>query len=199
MSLPEGTFLSAMSYASGGVPKTSQGSYVTVSEHHGIGYELADGSVMFQFSECQNWSVAHPSQTVPPPGQQVANPILAGSDWVPLIAPLGFFGGGGSDGQTFAQPSQIVAFRDQTSVSPWTYEPYDPETPISVVRPYTFPEFDEETIPPDGTPGELIPPFPPFTDSPPLPTPIPSAALFLVSALIALMVFARRRANAEPV
>lgn len=188
MTLPSGTFLSSMSYASGGVPNTSQGSYVTVSEHHGLGYELPDGAVMFQFSECQNWSVAHPSPTAIPAGQQFTNTSTDGSGWVPLFTPVGFSGGGGS----FVQPTSFFDIA-QTSPPNWPTVTYDPGPPPPFAPVLPSPKFDDPT---DGTPGELIPPGPPFTDAPPLPTPIPGAALLLASGLILLMLFARRKAAA---
>ncbi|MEM8958288.1 MAG: hypothetical protein AAGC86_10780 [Pseudomonadota bacterium] len=188
MTLPSGTFLSAMSYARDGVPNTSQGSYVTVSDHHGIGYELPDGAVMFQFSECQNWSIAHPSSTGTLPGQQFTNTSSSGSGWVPLFTPVGFSGGG----DTFVQPASFFNVAE-TSPPNWPTVTFDPGPPPPFAPVFPSPKFDD---PPDGTPRELIPPVPPFTDAPPLPTPIPSAALFLVSGLILLMLFARRKAAA---
>lgn len=158
MTLPEGTFLSAMSYASEGVPGTSQGSYVTVSEHHGIGYELADGTVMFQFAECLNWSVAHPSHAMAYPGQPDTRPEAAVGDWISGMTPFGFGGGSGAYSQELVYPHQFAAFETETEIG-WTPEP-------------------------------LIP----YIDPPPLPTPLPGAALFLLSAVIALWVFVRKSA-----
>ena len=57
MTIPENSVIEKMSYSRDGKPFVSGKSYITVSEHHGVGYVLPNEKIMFRFEECQNWSL----------------------------------------------------------------------------------------------------------------------------------------------
>lgn len=57
LDLPARTTITWMSYGRDGQPHGYHTGLYTVSEHHVIGYDLGDGTMLVQFWECGNWAV----------------------------------------------------------------------------------------------------------------------------------------------
>jgi hypothetical protein len=83
MTLPAGSVLHGMSYARDDIPYASSQGYFTLRDHHGQGYRLPNGRVMFQFWECGNWAPATIMETsnAHPMGQLLGAPAPHQQPW----------------------------------------------------------------------------------------------------------------------